>query len=347
MIAGLLAAKTGSAVALSAADWHRYEERYITPDGRVIDTGNGGISHSEGQGYAMLLAVAHGDRARFDTLWRWTQENLQVREDKLFAWRWEPRTRSAVDQNSASDGDILIAWSLARAAEVWNDKTLRAEAAAISKTIRQELVRTINGHTVLVPGPSGFETDGVIVVNPSYWVFPAFEDLNEVDPSTVWDDLAASGRDLLRTSRFGAFHLPPDWLELVGSQQRVANGFPPEFGYNAVRIPLYLTWSGDDDDDLLGPYRKFWTQFDGRAPTPATVNLQTGKFSREPLSRGGYAISLLTRFGTESPENLPAMLPGIERSDDYYSATLLLLTKLALKEKDEKPCSRAFLKLLC
>ena len=32
--------------------------------GRVVDTGNGLISHSEGQGYGMLLAVAAGDRAR-------------------------------------------------------------------------------------------------------------------------------------------------------------------------------------------------------------------------------------------------------------------------------------------
>ena len=264
------------------ADWNRYEAQYITPQGRVIDTGNGGISHSEGQGYDMLLAVANRDRARFDALWNWTRQHLQVREDRLFAWRWEPRTRSVTDHNSASDGDILIAWALARAAKTWDDRDLRHEAVAISRDIRKLLVRRVEGRTVLLPGPDGFEGDGAVVVNPSYWIFPAFSALDKIDSSPVWHELSATGRDLLHVSRFGQFQLPPDWLELVGEQQRVASGFPAEFGYNAVRIPLYLSWAGDDAGDELLPYREFWAQFDGGGPAPATVDLETGRFSQSP-----------------------------------------------------------------
>ena len=347
VFAALLLVGGGAASSSSDAEWNSYEARYITPDGRVIDTGNGGVSHSEGQGYGMLLAVAHGDRARFRTLWDWTQKNLQVREDKLFAWRWEPQSRGVSDNNSASDGDILIAWALARAADTWDDDELRVEATAIAQTIREKLVRTVGERTVLLPGPEGFESPGAVVVNPSYWVFPAFAALDEIDPSPVWGDLAMTGHDLLRDSRFGAFFLPPDWLEINGGEQRLPTAFPTEFGYNAMRIPLYLTWAGYDDDVLMEPYQRFWSQFDGRDAVPATVDLKTGRFSTEPLSRGGYAVLLLTRFGKEAPRNLPAMLPSLDRGDDYYSATLLLLSKLAFKEKDTKPCSRAFLKLFC
>ena len=54
-----------------AADaWPAFKARYMAPEGRIVDTGNGGISHSEGQGYGMLLAEAAGDRAAFDRLWR-------------------------------------------------------------------------------------------------------------------------------------------------------------------------------------------------------------------------------------------------------------------------------------
>ncbi|MGH7860175.1 MAG: glycosyl hydrolase family 8, partial [Candidatus Binatia bacterium] len=79
-----------SGTAPDRAEWLAYRERFVTPEGRVVDTGNGGISHSEGQGYAMFLAVSFGDRAAFERIWRWTKETLQVRADKLFAWKWEP-----------------------------------------------------------------------------------------------------------------------------------------------------------------------------------------------------------------------------------------------------------------
>jgi endoglucanase len=38
--------------------WESYKSRFMMPDGRIIDTGNGNVSHTEGQGFAMLLAVA-------------------------------------------------------------------------------------------------------------------------------------------------------------------------------------------------------------------------------------------------------------------------------------------------
>jgi hypothetical protein len=37
--------------------WRMYVKRFISPEGRVIDGANGDISHSEGQGYAMLIAA--------------------------------------------------------------------------------------------------------------------------------------------------------------------------------------------------------------------------------------------------------------------------------------------------
>jgi len=40
-----------------------YQSKFISPEGRVIDDANGGISHSEGQGYGMLIAV-RGRRPR-------------------------------------------------------------------------------------------------------------------------------------------------------------------------------------------------------------------------------------------------------------------------------------------
>ena len=100
-----------SSTTLYQSEWQAFVTRFIPAEGRVSDTGNKEISHSEGQGYGMVMATAFDDRAAFDRLWQWSKTNLQVRGDHLFAWKWEPGPAKATDTNSASDGDILIAWA--------------------------------------------------------------------------------------------------------------------------------------------------------------------------------------------------------------------------------------------
>jgi endo-1,4-beta-D-glucanase Y len=72
------------ALARVAAD--RFLDRYMDPDGRVVRRDQGGDTVSEGQAYAMLLAVAIGDQPRFEQAWNWAKVHLQ-REDGLLSWR--------------------------------------------------------------------------------------------------------------------------------------------------------------------------------------------------------------------------------------------------------------------
>jgi len=37
----------------------------------------------------MLRAVWSNDRDTFDSVWSWTKENLRVRGDHLFAWKYK------------------------------------------------------------------------------------------------------------------------------------------------------------------------------------------------------------------------------------------------------------------
>ena len=76
---------------LLADGWRQYKDRFVTSEGRVVDNANGGISHSEGQGYAMLIAERLDDRPTFEAIWQWTQSNLLIRGDGLAAWRWSHR----------------------------------------------------------------------------------------------------------------------------------------------------------------------------------------------------------------------------------------------------------------
>ena len=58
--------------------WSHFKQTFIQPAGRVYDIQQE-KSHSEGQGYGMLLAVHFDDQKTFDLLWRWTKRKLQVR----------------------------------------------------------------------------------------------------------------------------------------------------------------------------------------------------------------------------------------------------------------------------
>ena len=144
--AGLFAAVAAWALLADApkpgGHWTAFKTAFVTAEGRVKDTGNGGISHSEGQGFAMLLATHHHDRKAFDGLWTWTQQNLGVRADRLFAWKWVPDAAVAVpDLNDAADGDLLIAWALARAGRRWESSDYTAAANAIARDVLAKLVK--------------------------------------------------------------------------------------------------------------------------------------------------------------------------------------------------------------
>jgi endoglucanase len=337
VIAALAAASIGLATSatprqppLERDEWLLYQNRFITADGRVVDTGNGGISHSEGQGYGMLLAVAYDDRPQFDRLWRWTVSHLQVRHDRLFAWKWKadaPTGEEVTDRNSAADGDLLIAWALARAGARWQEPRYLAAARGIASDILKLLSRKVGDRRVLLPGPEGFVHGRVATVNLSYWVFPALRELARAVPSPAWEELATSGVELVRAARFGARQLPPDWLALT-DPPRPSRRFPPVFGYNAIRIPLHLVWAGIDAADLLQPFVDYAAAED--APPPATVNLVSGTASADRLSSGGEAVLTLARIALGG-ERIP--LPDLQADMDYFASSLLLLSKLALAER--------------
>src|SRR6266849_2539737 len=93
------------------------------------------------RGGPMLFAEAAGDRASFAKVWDWTRNNLQRRDNGLFSWRYDPADdkKPVADDNDASDGDILIAWALIRAARRWHDADYDRAAHRIVADIHRHL----------------------------------------------------------------------------------------------------------------------------------------------------------------------------------------------------------------
>lgn len=302
--------------------WEQYKTRFFMPDGRIVDTGNGNVSHTEGQGFAMLMAVASDDKATFDKLWQWTDSTLKNKDNGLFYWRYNPVEANPVaDKNNASDGDVLIAWALLKADGRWHDKRYSTASDSITKALIAHNVIRYAGYRVMLPGVQGFNLNSEVVLNPSYFVFPAWQAFADRSHLQVWRELIQDGQRLLGKMGSGKANLPTDWVSLeAGGKLVPAKAWAPRMSYDAIRVPLYIAWF-DKQSSLLTPWRTWFGQF-SREQTPAWVNVTTNEYAPYMMEGGLLAVRDLT-MGQASGE------PDITTKDDYYSASLKMLVWLA------------------
>ncbi|WP_431281462.1 glycosyl hydrolase family 8 [Humitalea sp. 24SJ18S-53] len=308
-------------------EWALFKTRFLAPDGRVVDTGNGGISHSEGQGWALLAAMRSDDRDAFDRILRWTRTELRRPGDHLTAWKFRPGL-GVEDTNNASDGDIFIGASLIEAGRRWGDPRLTAQGIDIARDILRLLVRRTGALTVLLPGARGFEREGFVVLNPSYYAFPGLRVLAGALPDPRWIPLVADGLALLRAARFGRWGLPPDWLAVSRRDGGLSlpHAWPPRFSYDAVRVPLYLAWAGLGDEPACRAAAAFWSDPRHRE-LPAWTDLVTDAVSPYAATAGIAAVAGLVTRGEVPPGSIVAA------ADDYYGAALGLLTRMAWRDR--------------
>jgi endoglucanase len=315
-----------------AREWEAYKARFLLREGRIVDNANGLVSHSEGQGYGMLLAVLAGDAPTFETIWRWTQNNLIVGPDGLAAWKWDPQRAKVADTNNASDGDILIAWALAKASRRFERPDYLAAAQTIAQSIGATLIKQSPSGPILMPGKTGFgssaQPDGPII-NLSYYIFPAFEDLKALAPDQDWDGLRDTGLKMIGGGHFGPQGLPVDWAAFGKSKLRPARNFSKTFGYDAIRIPLYVAWGANPSKQEMAPFASLWND-----RTEAIEIGTSGPAAAKPPAfvDGGYRMILALASCVATGQVIPRDLVQI-RDDLYYPATLRLLVVAAAQER--------------
>ena len=318
-------------VNLYGSVWNDYKNRFITFDGRIVDYQNNSISHSEGQGYGMILALMYNDKRTFDLIWRWTKDNIQVRKDKLFAWKWGKRYNNwtVIDYNNATDGDILISYALLKAYEKWNQEKYKKEALDVLKDIKEHLSVSFGGHKFLLPGYYGFFSKDYTVLNPSYYVFPAFDLFSKYSNGKFWQQIYEGGLWLLSNARFGLLGLPADWVVLKNNGVFIFKKRSIYFGYEAIRIPLYLCVKGEKrffgTESILDCYERF-------GYIPLWIDLVHDSISIKDAPASYYAIyAKVARILGKKKLSEKLQKRARERlsyiKDNYYFLTLYLLAQ--------------------
>lgn len=217
---------------LLPAAWHGFKHHFLDQSGRVVRPLNNDDTVSEGQAYALWMAVALNDRETFDRVLTWTERHLSRKDtfsDHLSAWHWETH-RGVTDWNSATDAEIDMALALILAHFRWGEAGYRTKATQVLSDVLALETDVVQGQRYLVPG-NWRHAGPVTVINPSY----------------------------LSPAHFRIFHLvtgDPRWLELIDSSyailQKLSQGFDGQRGVGVVP-----DWIGLDQEGVLTPVKNF------------------------------------------------------------------------------------------
>ena len=232
--------------------WESFKKAYIE-DGRVIDRSDTRqITTSEGQAYGMFFALVANDRASFEQLLQWTQTELAAGDLGAYlpAWLWgrlnqTPTSRAnypmgVIDNNSASDSDLWIAYSLIEAGRLWNHYYYTSLGYLLLAQIRRYEVLDVTGLGLSVlPAPKGFDSGGGNVrLNPSYVPLQILDRFAELYPRQDWQKISdASLQLVLQTMPKG---YSPDWVD-VKPGRGLENWVLGVGSYDAIRSYL---WAG-------------------------------------------------------------------------------------------------------
>ncbi|WP_242341052.1 glycosyl hydrolase family 8 [Anaeromyxobacter sp. SG66] len=232
-----------------SALWSFYRYAHVER-GRVVERDEGGITTSEGQSYALLRAVWAGDRATFDEVWRWTRENLQVRDDRLLAWKWKDGVQ---DRNAATDADQDSALALVLASRRFGEARYLEEARRLLADVwAREVIQA--GGRFLPTGGNWAPRERYPTIHVAYLAPYAYEVFAEVDPAHPWKELVRGSYEILRFLYFDkGLVLPPEriWVDPRSGAlllDKPGGGAPQVFGYDAVpifwRVALDARWFG-------------------------------------------------------------------------------------------------------
>lgn len=211
--------------------WSAYVARFVQADGRVVDPKAGGISTSEGQAYAMLRAVWMEDRLVFDRTLTWAVDHLNrdVRNDRLWAWKWD---RRVVDTAFAADADQDAALALLMAARTWGGESYLERARGMLADLWKKGTRLAGARRYLLGGDTLCQGQ-TCRLNPSYYAPYAYRFFSRVDPAHDWRQLVDTSYFLLeRNAQLTATGLPSDWLLLDSAKGVLSLGGERDAGYS-------------------------------------------------------------------------------------------------------------------
>lgn len=319
--------------------WSSFRDKFVSEEGRVVDRSLAQhVTTSEGQSYGLMFALIANDRASFDLILRWTENNLAGGDltSQLPAWNWGKRADGSwgvIDSNSASDADLWIAYALGEAGRLWKYPRYSALAELVAARILREETAEIPGlGLALLPGPKGFHPDDVTWrFNPSYLPMQIMRRFAVIYPDSVWKRIADTSFEITVNSALSGF--VPEWVEYRADKGFLTdNSTSAGSGFNAIRVYL---WAGmlDRRDPAYSRLIKKLAPMGHHVASNGTLSLvaKTPNGAVQEHASAGFSSALLpflkaSKQGAalhQQKQRVIALAP-LDRTDNYYDQVLTL-----------------------
>lgn len=322
--------------------WEQFKRDFLSGDGRVIDPSEADRrTVSEGQSYALFFALVANDRAAFDTIMHWTENNLADGDltAHLPAWLWghaSDGSWTVLDSNPASDADLWIAYALLEAGALWGERAYALRGARLAARVLEDETFPVAGvGRFLMPGTTGFHpSENTWIVNPSYAPLQVLRALaTRFSAERRWQQLVDGSAVMLRDS--APRGLAPDW-----ATYRAGRAFDRDAGatddttgsYNAIRVYL---WAGmlDSGDPHGAELRRHFVPFAdliaSRGAPPEKVDAAAGTAAANDGNAGfsAAAVPFLASLGETalaSGQAARVQRLNAESAPGYYTSVLSL-----------------------
>lgn len=319
-------------------NWQHFKQGYIIDDGRVIDASDSrNITTSEGQSYALFFALVANDKKTFELLFNWTEVNLFKKDitSRLPAWLWGKKDNGEygiLDNNSASDSDLWIAYVLIEAGRLWKNYNYTSLGYFLAERIlKEETIATVNNQRMLLPAAQGFSMENSTYrLNPSYVPLQLIEYFTHIFSDNRWEQLKEGSLSLILDSAPRGYS--PDWIyyrngTFFQKRNKSNNG-----SYNAIRTYLWAGMLSPEDEhyrkllDALSPMQRKIKQ---TGFPPENINTNTTRYKGK--GSAGFSAAVIpflsalgddesTQIQYKRAKNLLNLTPG----QHYYDYVLTL-----------------------
>lgn len=242
-----------------------WKKRYLKPSVKVsgdykIAFNRSGTTVSEAMGYGMLITVMMADvdpqaHATFDGLNRFRKRYPSKINPVFMCWKI-PANEKVVSDDSATDGDMDMAFALLLAHRKWGDESYLREARRLIRALSTALVRPDN---TLRLGDWDTKAASLEMIRTSDIMPTHFRAFQEATGDKRWLKVRRCSYALLgelQKSSAPATGLVPDFAIFKNgawqpAKPRALEGpYDGEYSYNACRVPWRIGWAALELGDL-------------------------------------------------------------------------------------------------
>ncbi|MFE0146966.1 glycosyl hydrolase family 8 [Nonomuraea sp. NPDC059007] len=285
---------------------------------------------AEAQGYGLVIAATMGDRDLFDGILGYVEAHPSVNNPDLLAAEQDKNCKSVNGSDSATDGDLDVAYGLLMAQRQWGggyrDKAVK-RIAAIKES-------EVNPDTKLVKlGDWATQDDPLAKVSrTSDWMIDHFRAFEKIDPA--WAEIRQAHQKLIAEIP-NETGLLPDFVKngKPVKGQVLEDAHDGDYNWNALRDPWRIgadaVTSGDAASTAAARKMSIWISKVGDPEKIAGGYTLDGKpleEGPEPAFVAPFAVAALVQpDGQAWLDKLWAYLTSREiGKKDYFAATVQL-----------------------